>query len=89
MQIRALATAALAVCMVSASAALAHAQADPMAGGMTPGDYLRVGAGAVIPVNAQGSLRNWGTGTILNVAYENWNSSGGGVGNVGFGLAAA
>lgn len=63
---------------------------DPMAGGMAPGDYVRLGGGPTMPVNPQGSLRNWKTGVGFNLAYENWQSSGGGgLGRVGFGLGAA
>jgi hypothetical protein len=63
---------------------------DPMAGGMAPGDYIRFGGGPTIPVNPQGSLRDWKGGVGFNVAYENWQAgSGGGLGRVGFGLGAA
>jgi hypothetical protein len=63
---------------------------DPMAGGMAPGDYVRLSGGPTIPVNAQGSLRNWNSGVGFNLAYENWQSGGGGgLGRVGFGLGAA
>jgi hypothetical protein len=63
---------------------------DPMAGGMAPGDYIRLSGGPTIPVNPQGSLRNWDTGVGFSLAYENWQAgSGGGLGRVGFGLGAA
>ncbi|HEY4304552.1 MAG TPA: hypothetical protein VGM82_08805 [Gemmatimonadaceae bacterium] len=63
---------------------------DPTAGGMQPGDYLRIGVGATVPINPQGSLRDWKTGTGLSVGYENWQSGGsGGIGRVGFGISAA
>jgi hypothetical protein len=62
---------------------------DPTLSGMQPGDYLRLGAGATIPVNAQGSLRDWKAGTGINLEYENWQPGSSGVGRVGFGLGAA
>jgi hypothetical protein len=63
---------------------------DPMAGGMAPGDYIRFSGGPTIPVNPQGSLRNWKSGVGFNLAYENWQAGGGGgLGRVGFGLGAA
>jgi hypothetical protein len=61
--------------------------ADQGTSGMQPGDYLRFGAGTTIPVNPQGSLRDWKAGPGVNVAYENWQPGGnGGPGRVGFGL---
>ena len=62
---------------------------DPMAGGLISGEYLLVSGGATIPVNAQGSLRNYNAGPVFGVAYENWQPGSGGVGGVGFGLGAA
>ena len=57
---------------------------------MQPGDYIRLGAGTTIPVNPQGSLRDWKAGPSLNLAYENWQAGGnGGPGRVGFGLGVA
>jgi hypothetical protein len=56
---------------------------------MAPGDYLRLGGGATIPVNPQGSLRDWKTGTGFSIGYENWQAGGSGLGRVGFGLGAA
>jgi hypothetical protein len=60
-----------------------------MASGLSGGDYLRLSGGITQPVNPQGSLRNWGAGPSINVAYENWQSGGGGVGRVGFGLGVS
>ena len=62
---------------------------DPMAGGLVAGEYLRIGAGATLPVSPQGSLRNWSQGTGISLAYENWPSFGAGIGSVGFGITAA
>jgi len=62
---------------------------DPMAGGLVVGEYLRIGAGATLPVSPQGSLRNWSQGTGISLAYENWPSFGAGIGSVGFGITAA
>lgn len=63
--------------------------ADAAATGMLPGDYLRFGGGSTIPVNPQGSLRDWKAGPGFNLAYENWQPGGNGVGRVGFGLGVA
>ena len=63
---------------------------DPMAGGLVAGEYLRIGAGATLPVSPQGSLRNWSQGTGISLAYENWQlGTSGGMGLVGFGLGAS
>lgn len=64
-----------------------RAQSSSMADGLTPGDYLRVSAGVVSPVNAQGSIRDWDRGQTLNVSWENWQQGSNGVGSIGFGLA--
>jgi len=62
---------------------------NPYSNTLIAGDYLRVSAGVATPVNAQGSLRDWRSGTSIAIAYENWQPSGGGASNVGFGIAAA
>jgi len=63
--------------------------ADAPTTGMQPGDYLRFGVGSTIPVNPQGSLRDWKAGPAFNLAYENWQAGGNGIGRVGFGLGVA
>lgn len=59
-----------------------------MADGLTAGDYVRVHGGLMSPVNAQGSLKNWNSGSTFGLAWENWQPSSGGVGIVGFGIGA-
>src|SRR5215208_6195883 len=76
----------LAGCLTLAT--LAHAAraqgSDRFSGGLTPGDYVRVGVGRTSPVNPQGSFREWGKGTGFNVAWQNWLPSGTtGVGRLG------
>jgi hypothetical protein len=82
------AIAALAAVILAFDAAGAQERFD-LAGGLMPGDYLRIGLGSTMPVNPQGSLANWGTGTGVSVGYENWQAGGAGVGRVGFGLTVA
>jgi hypothetical protein len=66
---------------------LAHAQGTDLAGGLRAGDYLRLSAGASVPVNPQGSLKDWSSGTVFNVGWENWQSGGStGVGRLGVAL---
>ena len=68
----------------------AHAQeVDRYADGLIPGAYLRVGAGTMAPVNAQGSLRDWRPGTGASVAWESWDAGQLGVSRLGFAIAAA
>jgi len=62
------------------------AAGDAMAGGLMPGDYLRLGAGIISPVNPQGSLRDWNRGTSFSLVWENWQPASGGVSRVGFGI---
>jgi len=62
---------------------LAHAQGTDLAGGLRAGDYLRLSAGASVPVNPQGSLKDWSSGTAFNLGWENWQSGGTGVGRLG------
>lgn len=67
--------------------ARARAQAtDPLADGLIPGDYIRVGASMVTPVNPQGSLKDWKRGAGLGFMWENWDTGRNGVGRVGYGL---
>lgn len=69
----------------------AHAQdaGGPSVQGLQPGDYVRVSGGAAIPINAQGSLRDWDRGTGFSLAWENWSSGPSGLGRAGFALTAA
>jgi len=72
-----------------AFAHVAQAQAtlaDPLAGGLIAGDYLRISGGLVSPINPQGSLRDWSRGSTINVMWENWQPGSGGVGSTGFGI---
>jgi hypothetical protein len=63
-----------------------HAQSDRFSGGLTAGDCIRVSAGVVNPVNAQGGFRDWKGGTSFNVAWENWQPGDNGVGRLGLSL---
>ena len=62
------------------------AQSDRMTDGLVAGDYLRLAAGVLSPVNPQGSLGDWDRGTSYSLIWENWQSGSGGVGRVGFGI---
>src|SRR5512135_2576088 len=62
------------------------AESDRMTDGLLPGDYVRLSAGLLSPVNPQGSLRDWDRGTAYNLVWENWHSGPGGVGRIGFGI---
>jgi hypothetical protein len=74
---------------LSTLARLGHAQStDRYAGGLTPGDYVRVSAGVTTPANPQGSFREWGQGTGVNVTWQNWSPGGTGVGRLGFSIGA-
>src|SRR5262245_51578791 len=68
---------------------LAHAQGSVLAAGLRAGDYIRVSGGVTTPVNAQGSLKDWSQGTAINVAWENWQNGGTGVGRLGIALSAS
>ena len=48
---------------------LAHAQGTDLAGGLRAGDYVRISGGASIPVNPQGSLRDWSSGTDRHFGF--------------------
>ena len=65
---------------------LAHAQGTDLAGGLRAGDYVRISGGVSIPVNPQGSLKDWSSGTALNLGWENWQNGGTGVGRVGIAI---
>jgi hypothetical protein len=64
-------------------------EVDRYADGLVPGAYLRVGAGTMAPVNAQGSLRDWKPGTGVSAAWESWDQGQTGVSRLGFAIAAA
>jgi len=66
---------------------IARAQSgDRLAGGLRAGDYVRISGGVTTPVNPQGSLKDWSTGTGLNVGWENWQQGGTGVGRLGISI---
>ena len=65
---------------------LAQAQGSDLAGGLRAGDYVRISGGVSIPVNPQGSLKDWSSGTALNLGWENWQNGGTGVGRVGIAI---
>jgi hypothetical protein len=65
------------------------ATGDPMADGLTAGQYLRVSGGMTSPVSPQGSLRDWNRGAGVAVAWESWDTGATGLGRVGFALTAA
>ena len=80
--------------LVAAAALVTHvragqAQSDRFSGGLTEGDYVRVGAGVTNPVNAQGGFRDWKKGTGFSLGYENWQAGDNGVGRLGVSLGAA
>src|SRR5579884_2289604 len=82
--------AAVAACLVLAGGARrAAAQSDPMADGLTPGNYLRMSGGYVSPVNPQGGLKEWKPGASFGAYWENWQASQTGMGRVGFGIGAS
>jgi hypothetical protein len=65
---------------------LAHAQGTDLAGGLRAGDYIRISGGVSTPVNPQGSLKDWSSGTAFNLGWENWQNGGTGVGRVGIAI---
>jgi hypothetical protein len=91
MRVRSVVAAAVVIAVALASLpVLARGQTpDPLADGLVPGDYLRVGVSSVVPVGAQGSLTDWKRGVGLGVMYENWNQGRTGVGRIGYGLAVS
>jgi hypothetical protein len=63
--------------------------ASARTGGLSAGDYLRVGGGFMTPVNPQGSLRDWQSGPSFAVTWENWQPGPGGApSRVAFGIGA-
>jgi hypothetical protein len=61
---------------------------DPLADGLTSGDYLRISGGVMSPVHPQGGLKDWDRGKTIALAWEGWQSGSTGVGRVGFGVTA-
>ena len=59
---------------------------DPLADGLVPGNYIRVGVSSVTPVSPQGSLKDWNRGVGFGVTYENWDQGRSGVGRIGYGF---
>jgi hypothetical protein len=82
--------AAIAACATLATTAAAQGGSepvgDPMAGGFSAGDYLRLSGGLSRPINPQGTLRDWKQGTSFSLTWENWGEGNPGVSSVGFGL---
>jgi hypothetical protein len=66
--------------------AAAQSSGDPMAGGFTAGDYLRIGGGVTAPINPQGSLNDWKGGPGASLIWESWSGSPTGLGRAGFGI---
>jgi hypothetical protein len=62
---------------------------DPLAAGLTAGDYLRFSGGVAAPINPQGSLKDWKRGTSANLGWENWQNGGNGVGRLGIAINLA
>lgn len=85
-------TAALAaVAILAALSARLAAQddaADPRAGGLVGGNYLRASAGFTSPLNPSGAYRDWDGGPGLAVTWENWDNGMRGVGRLGFAIGA-
>jgi hypothetical protein len=72
------------------AAALAQSMSgNRMAGGFTSGDYVRAGGGLTTPVNAQGSLRDWGAGPTASLTWESWGGGPTDLGRAGFGIGVA
>ncbi len=61
---------------------------DPLADGLVAGNYLRISGGALAPLNAQGSFRDWTGGSGIALMWENWESGSSGVDRLGFGIGA-
>lgn len=59
---------------------------DRFADGLAPGDYVRVGFGAVNPINPKGAIHDWRAGQGISIGYENWDLGSHGVSRLGFGL---
>jgi hypothetical protein len=88
MRLRSLVLLAVAASSFAATPRAFAQQTDPMADGLQRGDYFRLSAGTVTPVNPSGSLRDWGRGVGGNLMWENWDLSGssGQMGLFGFSL---
>ena len=88
MRVRSVVVAALVLlAALVARPARAFAQAtDPLADGLVPGDYLRIGVNSTSPINPQGSLKDWNRGVGLGVMWENWDQGRNGVGRIGYGF---
>src|SRR5215467_7688229 len=68
------------------AAVVAQQATDPLADGLVPGNYIRVGVSSVNPVSPQGSLKDWNRGVGFGVTYENWDQGRSGVGRIGYGF---
>lgn len=88
MRIRSVVVAAVSVALGSLAPATSVAQqaTDPLADGLVPGNYVRVGVSSVAPISPQGSLKDWSRGVGLGVTYENWDQGRSGVGRIGYGF---
>lgn len=88
MHVRSVAAAALVLAVaVVAVPARARAQAtDPLADGLTPGDYMRISGSSISPISPSGSLKDWSRGVGLGFVWENWDVGRNGVGRIGYGL---
>jgi hypothetical protein len=77
------------LCLVPAARAQDRAGSEGSSSdGLIPGDYLRISGGMTTPVNAQGTLRDWGRGQSMHVVWETWGAGPSGVDIVSFGLGA-
>jgi len=65
---------------------VAQQATDPLADGLVPGNYVRVGVSSVAPVSPSGSLKDWSRGVGFGVTYENWDQGRNGVGQIGYGF---
>jgi hypothetical protein len=72
--------------VVSPAMARAQVPADPLADGLVPGDYLRVGVSSISPIGGGGSLNDWKRGVGVGLFYENWDTGSSGVGRIGYGF---
>lgn len=81
-----LVAAALAASSLAAGRAQAQVESYP---GLAPGDYLRLGAGYVTPVDPKGGITEWKPGVSASAFWENWEASSLGTSRVGFGVGAS
>ena len=78
-----------ALCLVPAARAQDRAASEGgTSDGLIPGDYLRLSAGVTTPVNATGTLRDWGRGQSVHLVWETWGAGSSGVDIASFGLGA-